>query len=252
MQAPIQGTIFDLGSTLVRYTGSWDEIVGPSIQALAQALRAAGLDLEFEAFQRAFRDELIDRHQARAAQVTETTTLEILRGVLDAIAPDHLDDAALTEALRSFYALSETRWEPMPGVFELLTALQSEGMRLGIISNAGDEPNVQRMIDNASLRAYFDPILVSAAEGIRKPHPRLFEKVLQQWGLAADRVIMVGDTLGADVLGARNAGCHSIWLTAQAESPENDRDAGRIHPDFTAATLMEVLDIIRDLNGTPG
>jgi FMN phosphatase YigB (HAD superfamily) len=48
------------------------------------------------------------------------------------------------------------------------------GYRLGLISNAGDDADVQTLLDQANLRAYFEIILTSAGQGIRKPNPKIF------------------------------------------------------------------------------
>ena len=86
-------------------------------------------------------------------------------------------------------------------------------------------------------------------EGIRKPDVRIFQKLLENWRMSSERAVMIGDTLRADVLGAKNAGMRSIWLTEAAESPENRTDAGSIVPEATAVKLTEVPTLIRRLNG---
>jgi putative hydrolase of the HAD superfamily len=141
----------------------------------------------------------------------------------------------------------------MEGVYEVLDELRVKGMCLGIISNAGDEGNVQRLIDNAQLRPYFRPIYISAALGIRKPNPKLFEMVLETWDLPADQVVMVGDNLGADILGAQNVGVHQIWLTTQADTPSNREHASVIVPEATAESITEVPALLLQLaNTSPG
>jgi len=63
---------------------------------------------------------------------------------------------------------------------------------------------------------------------------------------------MVGDTLGADVLGAQRAGMHQIWLSGQAEREDNLEYAKRVEPELTAATLAEVPELVRSLTGAQG
>ena len=147
------------------------------------------------------------------------------------------------------YSISETHWKPMPGHKQVLQELMDDGYRIGLISNAGDSGNVQRLIDKVEIRDYLDPILISATEGIRKPDVRIFQKLLENWRMSSERAVMIGDTLRADVLGAKNAGMRSIWLTEAAESPENRTDAGSIVPEATAVKLTEVPTLIRRLNG---
>jgi putative hydrolase of the HAD superfamily len=120
--------------------------------------------------------------------------------------------------------------------------------RLGIISNAGDAANVARLMDKGGFRDIFDPILISAALRRRKPSTEVFRLVMQAWDLPADDLVMVGDTLGADILGAQRVGMHQIWLSSQADRPDNLGDAKRIRPELTATTLREVADLVRSLD----
>lgn len=54
---------------------------------------------------------------------------------------------------------------------------------------------------------------VSAREaGAAKPHPRIFEVLLQRAALAPQDVVYVGDDPQADVEGARRAGLHAVWV----------------------------------------
>jgi putative hydrolase of the HAD superfamily len=95
-------------------------------------------------------------------------------------------------------------------------------------------------VDNAGIRGYFDFVLSSAACGIRKPNPSIFEVGLEHWRLVPSEAVMVGDTLGADILGARNAGIYSIWITRRADRPSNRDHAGTILPDDQIETLAEL------------
>jgi putative hydrolase of the HAD superfamily len=111
---------------------------------------------------------------------------------------------------------------------------------MGLISNASDDADVQRLVDNAGIRGYFDFVLSSAACGIRKPNPSIFNIGLEHWRLAPREAVMVGDTLGADILGARNAGIYGIWVTRRADRPANRDHAGTIQPDGQIETLAEL------------
>ncbi|UCF61448.1 MAG: HAD family hydrolase [Anaerolineaceae bacterium] len=246
----IRGVIFDLGSTLIRFEGEWSEIVQVSSQFLTNQLERDGYHLDGKSFIDEFIQEMQESYQMREQDWEERTSASLLRKVLARFGHREVADEAIERALFQFYNLSETRWSPMEGVYEVLDELRVKGMCLGIISNAGDEGNVQRLIDNAQLRPYFKPIYISAALGIRKPNPKLFEMVLESWDLPADQVVMVGDTLAADILGAQNAGVHQIWLTTQADSPSNRERVSVIVPEATAESITEVPALLLQLAET--
>lgn len=243
----VRGVIFDLGSTLIRFEGSWDEVLDQARQALIKALHEQGFLVEPQAFSAEFQRQMQAHSRERETEFVEVTTTHILRLTLAGFGYTDPPETPIRSALRRMYAVSQAHWHPMPDVYEVLDRLQRDGYRLGLISNAGDEEDVQRLIDQARLRPYFDPILVSASIGLRKPNPAVFWRVLHAWRLAPEEVVMVGDTLASDILGAQNAGLHQIWLTAQADSRSNHAHAETITPEATARSLAELPPLIRRL-----
>lgn len=241
----LSGVIFDLGSTLLRFDGQWPAVQARGHGVLLEKLLASGLTLDGTAFLSRYGEMTRAYYRERESEFIELTTARLLREALREFGHDALPDALVNEALDAMYQSTETEWSLMPGAHETLEALRRAGHRLGLVSNAADEANVQRLVDNARLRPYLDPIVVSAAVGVRKPNPRVFDHVLRAWGLPPESVAMVGDTLGADVLGARNAGLRSIWVTMQADSPSNLAHRETIVPDAVASSLSEIPAIIR-------
>lgn len=80
--------------------------------------------------------------------------------------------------------------------------------------------------------ARFEGVVTSARVGARKPHPRIYQHALRLTTARPDEVVMVGDSLTADVAGAERAGIHGVYL---------DRD-GRPAPDGVP-TIRTLLDI---------
>ena len=244
----IRGVIFDLGSTLIRFNGDWPEILQESSRVLTEHLEQVGFNLDGMTFSETLSNEIMESYQARETDWIERTTASLLSRVMARYGYAEVSDEVKERAMIAFYAVSEGRWEPMVGVYDVLDELLSRNLHLGLISNAGDEDNVHRLIDNAKLRSYFEPILISAAEGIRKPNPRLFETVLEAWDIPSHQAVMVGDNLGADILGAQHVGMHQIWLTAQANTTQNQMHEGVIIPEVVADNITEVPALIRHLS----
>jgi putative hydrolase of the HAD superfamily len=250
MQA-IRGAIFDFGSTLIRFRGDWDDVLGRGRQDMAQWLRQAGypLDIEafgqtvHEAFQSAFRERLHD-HRERASR-------QILREALAEVGLSSVSDDDLRQALRRLYAPSEACWSPIPGAAEALTTLQQRGLRLGLLSNAADVDNVERLLVSARLPVTFDPVIISAAAGVRKPTPSLFEGILRQWWIEPEEAVMVGDLLGEDILGAQRAGLHQIWVKAEADPAFNADFVGKVIADWTVDTVADVPALLLPLTADP-
>jgi FMN phosphatase YigB (HAD superfamily) len=138
------------------------------------------------------------------------------------------------------YAVSQSHWLPEEEAVSTLESIQSRGIRMGLISNAGDDTDVQVLVDKARLRPFFEIVLSSAACGIRKPNPQIFHLALEQMNASPQEAYMVGDTLRADVLGASNANIFSIWITRRADNPANRSHTDNIVPDATIEGLAEL------------
>lgn len=242
----LRGVIFDLGSTLLytRLDGWWDKIFPRMNADLLAHLQAQGYAFDSETFTRRFVDNFSAMDRQRQTDWLEGTTAQVLTQTLAELEAPPLSPAAQAQALAAYYAYSETLWQPMPGVYDVLPQLLAAGYKLAIISNASDFGNVERLIDNAQLRGYFDPIIISAAVGIRKPEPKIFDLVLKPWGMPAGECAMVGDTLAADILGAQLAGLHSVWITSHANRPENHARRKEITPEAEITALAELPELL--------
>jgi HAD superfamily hydrolase (TIGR01509 family) len=239
----IHGLIFDLGSTLLHnpHDNHWAAALNRMRGDLVVYLQGAGYALDDpEPFLALFAAKVADYSDQRQSDWVEYSTTWILTSTLAELNLPAPPPALLRDALAAYYAYSESLWQPVDGLHATLQALAGAGLRLGLISNAADDGNVQRLIDNADLRRYFDPILVSAALGLRKPNPAIFQRLLLAWGLPAAECVMVGDTLGADILGAQLAGLHNVWYTPYADHPANRAHRGNILPEAEIERLDQL------------
>jgi len=215
---------------------------------LISRMKENGIHLDQDAFRREFRQRLTDYYEQRDTEFIELTTGYVLSNTLADFGFADIDETLLGSILEGMYGVSQTYWKPEKDAAATLRKLQQDGYRLGVISNAGDDADVQILVDRSGLRQFFDFVLSSAACGIRKPNPRIFELALGHWGIDGKEAAMVGDKLGADILGAHNAGMLGIWITRRAEIPSNRDHAHTIHPDATIGALAELPELLQKLN----
>lgn len=98
---------------------------------------------------------------------------------------------------------------PFPDLTETLTLLQQQ-YRLGIITN-GRTVFQLRSIEGLGIKNYFDTILVSEAEQVRKPQPEIFHVAMSRLKTTPKTSVYIGDNPQADIVGAKNAGLKAIW-----------------------------------------
>lgn len=102
----------------------------------------------------------------------------------------------------------------MPGIANVLARLYARGVKLGLVSNSARD-FTPAVFGAHCLYHLFEGFAISGVVGYQKPDPRLFRVALDQMGILPQdyaRVLMVGDILEKDVLGANSLGLVSVWF----------------------------------------
>ena len=95
-----------------------------------------------------------------------------------------------------------------PDAIRSLEAVRRLGLRVGIVGNQTEA--LERWAREAALPA--DVISSSASLGVRKPHPRFFERIVALAECAPEELAYVGDRVDNDVLPALAAGLVAVHL----------------------------------------
>ncbi|MBP1960984.1 HAD-IA family hydrolase [Paenibacillus aceris] len=126
-----------------------------------------------------------------------------------------------------------------PNLHEILTHLKQGGMRLGLITNGMGAFQLKN-IEALGISPYFDTMLVSEIEGLRKPDPEIFLRALNNLGVQPNEAAYVGDHPENDVLASRRVGMKGIWkVDAHFE--------GDFERDYTIQDLMELKHYLEQL-----
>jgi HAD superfamily hydrolase (TIGR01549 family) len=163
---------------------------------------------------------------------------------------------AIYEALR--IRIPDSR-ELFGDTLSTLAALKERGYILGVVTNRhyGGQPFYEDL-QMMGLLDYFayEHMAISADLGIRKPNPDIFLHALNRLKVQPEESAMVGDSLKADVLGAKMLNMLAIWKPkatlreeakvawmASIEAAENEDMVG-----FTNDHLIEYAHNCDDLN----
>jgi putative hydrolase of the HAD superfamily len=111
----------------------------------------------------------------------------------------------LTEAL-----LASLRFHAYPDAAPALRRLRDAGVRLVVVSNW--DASLHERLAETGLASLVDGAVASAEVGAAKPDPRIFAVALGLAGVDADAAWHVGDSVDADVEGARAAGLHPVLV----------------------------------------
>lgn len=122
-----------------------------------------------------------------------------------------VDDPERTHARAIISAYNDPEnWIAYEGVPEVLAELAHRKYRLGIVSDWVS--GLPRILHRLGLSRYLDWVLVSGAIGVSKPSPALYRLAVQRAGVRPERMLHVGDSYYADVMGARTVGMHALLI----------------------------------------
>jgi putative hydrolase of the HAD superfamily len=96
------------------------------------------------------------------------------------------------------------------GTFQILDYLNTN-YDLHIITNGFDEVQHKKLTES-NINHYFKTVTNSEMVGVKKPNPKIFDYALKQARTKTESSIMVGDSLEADIYGAKNFGMEAIFF----------------------------------------
>ncbi len=242
---PVRAVLFDLGNTL------WHIPEPPPIDQVRR--ETVGRIL---ALLRSWRIEPEDEHRFLGRDIRLAITEADKRAYeTDCVSPDF---AAIVRRVAGEHGLDLTpeqvgqlwyTWN-LPGDFfgrrpfddavETLSTLRGRGYALACVTNrVFSGPAFLAEVDELGLTPYFDSLVASCDVGYMKPHPKIFERALDELSVRPQDAVMVGDSLRADVAGAQALGMAAIWRRPRKLLEELDG----IHPNYVINELRELLDL---------
>ena len=231
----IKGILFDLYGTLIDI--ETDESMEEIYRGIAHYLTYHGVNLH--------RWEVRDRYYQIMKQQKELCGEECPEIDVEAIWNALLRQEGIKGAparrrlaliLAHIYrGISRKRLQLYPGVKTVLDELRP-AYRMALVSDAQPCYALPE-IKAVGLDGYFDPIIISAHYGFRKPDKRLTEKALDIMKLFAAEVICVGNDMYRDIYGANRLGIKTIFV----DSNQGDKVHESVTPDYIARQFEDVL-----------
>lgn len=123
---------------------------------------------------------------------------------------------------------------PVDGSIEILQYL-SEKYSVFAASNASLNQQ-KRRLEKAGMYQYIKDIYTSEQAGASKPSQEFFDYCLSKCGENdKSKIIIIGDSLRADISGGINAGIKTCWFNYDKREP-----SGNIRPTYTAEELQDI------------
>ena len=214
----IQAVAFDLFNTLItvdmpsRYS---------SIDRMIDSLRAQGVIVHADDFMPVYRDVVREFvSEAERSGVETHNGLWVSRALQQVGIDVSPQDPRVTEAVEAYFSAFVDNARPLPGTADMLAALQPS-YRLALLSNLTHGPAARQILDHLNLSSFFDVLLVSGDLGYRKPHPQVFQHLIDALEVPAPSILFVGDDPRTDVQGSLLAGMrpvHTVYAQRQRDA----------------------------------
>ena len=262
MTPRITAVLFDLGDTLWHFPSMppVDVIRSETVGRLSRLLKSWGEEVT---------DGRMYLGRDIRLAVEEETSRAFHGDCIDPGYPELCRRAAARNGLTLTPEQGEELWEAwnlggrflgrtlFPGVLETLRWLSGHGFRLGSVTNRGyGGPRFQQEMRDLGLAELFEVVALSCDVGYMKPHPRIFEYTLEAMGLAPQETVMVGDSMRADVEGAKALGMTAIWYPPRLDKPaevsaDPTEAEGGLSPDYTIDAISEIRGLPPFVDGGP-
>ncbi len=238
-----EAVIFDLDSTLMN-THHYPLVASEWLMKNS----SVDTDIHRESYLR----NLISRYFNAIEAIAEGAPFQFPFNIVKAAMGNSLEDIGfdadpdiVEEATQRFRSLHIELATPFPGVPELLSNLESRGIKQGILTNSF-VGNASVILDNSKLRHHFKAIVDCGEVQAYKPMPELFERTLALLDATPSETVFVGDEYYADMVGAKRLQFTTIWINSREESleelvakygPENT-------PDYVTKTISDFAEML--------
>ncbi len=134
-----------------------------------------------------------------------------------------------------------------PDALPVLTRLKAAGLKVGI---AGNQPEgAEDALRRAGIAV--DHLASSARWGVEKPSPEFFARVVTTANMPPSEIAYVGDRVDNDVLPARVAGMHGIFVVRGPWGVLHARRPDAAQASATIRSLLELPILLDKLGATP-
>lgn len=127
---------------------------------------------------------------------------------------------------------------------DVLTHLESQGLKLGLVTNTslatGNVPNI------LSIQAFFDTIVFSYAVGITKPEAGIYLAACERLGVTPETCLFVGDGNDRELDGARGVGMHTLMVGQQRHELLRTEQSSSY--DYQVERLSQLIPIAKALS----
>jgi len=222
----IKAILFDLDNTLVDF---W-KMKKLASEAAIKAMIKAGLKIDYrKAWKMLY--EMFGEYGIENQKIFDIFLKKVTGKV---------DIKILAAGVVAYRKVKDLNMKPYSNVATTLRKLRNRGLKLAIITDAPKFQAWSRLFD-LKLERYFDFVISLEDTGQKKPSQLPFKAALRKLGLKPEQIMMVGDDISRDVMGAKKLG----MITVLAKYGQIWKRAKKVKPDYEIKSISDILKILK-------
>lgn len=241
----IKLVIFDMGNTLLDFhtdNKSDEEKDEIGLQRLEIFLQEKfDVRIDWRELEKAFMVPWYSDFYIRERDLVELNVRDYLNNALKKYGVI-LSEIQCLEAMKCFYSTYKEHVIVNSNGEALLKKLKSSGINIGVISNCIVQDDIYKEIfDYVGISGYIDQYVFSYSNNCRKPSLKLYKKMVSNFDIRPEEVLMIGDNLKADIEPAQKLGFRTIWYNPKRKINDLELNIEKEINDF-----KEVFDMFKE------
>jgi HAD superfamily hydrolase (TIGR01509 family) len=165
--------------------------------------------------------------------------LESFRALVEYLQLDESPEELLAESRVIFHEMLEHRLAPMPGLFELLELIEQRGIPKGVATSS-PRNYLNNVLGTFALLPRFSPTLTAEDVTHGKPHPEIYLKAAEQFGVSPAEMLVLEDSPAGTAAGVA-AGAHVVSVPHEFTQGQSFAGARHIASGLSDPYLRQLL-----------
>jgi len=170
---------------------------------------ASVLTLSLDAFRRLWSETTYERN---------TGVIRTIEANIDCICEKlgvSVDDTKVRLATKTRYDFVANTMRPRQDAIDVLSYLQSQGLKTGLISNCS--PDTPLIWKDTPFAPLFNVAVFSSSVGVKKPDPRIYQIATNKLAIKPENCLYIGNGDSRELTGASQVGMHPVLIRVPDE-----------------------------------
>ena len=156
-----------------------------------------------------------------------------------------VDNIKIRLATKIRYDFVANTMRARQNAIDVLSYLQSQGLKIGLISNC--PPEIPLIWKDTPFAPFFDIAVFSCVVGVQKPDPRIYKLAIERLVTKPEACLYIGDGDEYELTGAAQIGMHPVLIRVPSEDRADVYRVGAEREEWAGpviSSLKEVLTLL--------